>query len=72
MRVCLGECSLILYKMPIAHGKHRKRKPKTLIPVEVSSGRVAGRARLAATRRNCRVHNKTEIFLSGFILANSW
>ena len=39
MRVCLGECSHSLYKMPIAHkssGKHRKRKPKTLIPVEVS------------------------------------
>lgn len=45
MRVCLGECSHSLYKMPIAHqssGKHRKRKPKTLIPVEVSGGRGGG------------------------------
>lgn len=49
MRVCLGECSLILYKkMPIAHGKHRKRKPKTLIPVEVSGRRGAGRAGLGS------------------------
>lgn len=61
VRVCLGECSLILCKMPIAHGKHRRRKPKTLIPVEVSSGVGRGGAAtwVAAARQPCRVRNKT-------------